>query len=555
MTQDNAGPAPARAVTDFEELDVVVVGAGFGGLYQLYKARELGLRSRLIERGSGVGGTWFWNRYPGARCDVDSVDYSYSFSEELQQEWEWTERYPTQPEILRYLEHVVERFDLGADIELSTSVVSAHFDEEACRWLVATDRGSQFSARFCIMSTGPLTVPKAPDFEGLESFEGEWYQTSRWPSERVDCTGKRVGVIGTGSSGIQAIPVIAKEAEHLTVFQRTPNFSIPANNAPLSSEFIREVKQSYPDRRRRARLTPSGMPVGPTHQSVLDLGEDDLRSELEELWETGGTPILWHFADLRRNLESNTRVADFVREKIRGMVRDPATAEKLTPTDHPFGTKRPCFDTDYFETFNRENVELVDVRTAPIERITPTGLRTAAREYDLDMLVFALGFDAMTGALLEIDIRGRGGVSLRDAWSDGPRTHLGMTAAGFPNLFFVAGPLGPMIHSAALATLEHDVEWISSCIDHLRREHIDTIETTPEAQEQWVADAQKLVEGTLYPLAKNSWYSGANIPGKKRMFLGYLGGFRTYADICASISDEGYRGFVLSRSTGSTGGA
>ena len=526
------------------EIDVVIVGAGFAGLYMLHKTRGLGLSARVFEAGDDIGGTWYWNRYPGARCDVESMDYSYSFSDELQQEWRWTERYASQPDILKYINHVAERFDLRRDIQLSTRVTAAVFDESTNRWDVTTDRGDRVSARFCVMATGCLSDAQVPAFKGIETFEGPWYHTGRWPHEGVDFTGLRVGVIGTGSSAIQSIPIIARQAKHLFVFQRTPNYSVPARNAPLDPEFERRVKAGYAEYRREARESRVGFVVERNDSSALEMTAEAREREYEKRWARGGLGFSAAFVDLLTNKDANATAAEFFRAKIRAIVRDPKIADILVPQDYPLGTKRMCVDTDYYATYNRDNVTLVDVRTAPIEAITPHGVRTRDAEYTVDSLVFATGFDAMTGALLNIDIRGRGGQTLQQKWTEGPRTYLGLAIAGFPNLFTITGPGSPSVLSNMIVSIEQHVDWIADCLAHLRACGRTRIEATAEAQEAWVQHVSEVGHLTLYPLA-NSWYVGANIPGKPRIFMPYIGGVGVYREKCDDVAAKGYEGFAL----------
>jgi cation diffusion facilitator CzcD-associated flavoprotein CzcO len=529
-----------------QRFDAVVVGAGFSGLYMIHRLRALGLSVRALERGSGVGGTWFWNRYPGARCDIESVDYSYSFSPELEQEWEWSERYASQPEILRYLEHVADRFDLRRDIEFNARVTAAHYDEDEGRWTIATATGDRYSARFCIMAAGNLSSVKRPAFAGLDSFEGDWYHTAEWPHEGVDFTGRRVGFIGTGSTGIQAIPQIAKQAERLYVFQRTPNFSMPAQNRPLDPELARQVKEAYADRRERCRHSKDGVPLDAPVHAAMEVSPEERRRVYEAGWERGGiSAVSGGFTDFFTDREANDTAAEFVREKVLATVRDPVVAQALLPRHHPIGTKRTCVDIGYYETYNRDNVELVDVRSAPIEAISPRGVRTREAEYDVDAIVFAIGFDAMTGALFDIDIRGAGGLELREKWADGPRTYLGIATAGFPNLFIVTGPGSPSVLSNMVVSIEQHVEWISDCIAHATARGIERVEATADAEAAWVEHVNELADATLYPLA-SSWYLGANIPGKPRVFMPYVGGVGTYRQVCDDVAARGYEGFVLS---------
>jgi cyclohexanone monooxygenase len=530
------------------DLDVVVVGAGFAGLYSLYKMRELGLSARVFEAGDGIGGTWFWNCYPGARCDVESLEYSFSFDHELEQEWEWTERYPAQPEILSYINHVADRFDLRRDIQLETRVISEIYDEATDRWTVETDDGARYSAKYVIMATGCLSAKTIPDFKGLDSFQGQWYHTGNWPKEKVDFKGKRVGFIGTGSTGIQAIPAIAEEAAHITVFQRTPNFSVPAQNRPLEPEVQAHMKANYAAHRAKARISAFGVPVETTEMSALDDSPEARKERYEARWAIGGgAPFLFAYADLMVNAEANETAAEFVREKIRSIVKDPKVAELLTPTDHPVGTKRICVDTGYYKTYNRDNISLVDVRSAPIEEITPTGLRTTDAEYEFDALVFATGFDAMTGALFNIDIRGRNGVRLKEKWADGPHTYVGLFTAGFPNFFMITGPLSPSVLTNMVVSIEQHTEWIADCIAYLRANDLDTIEATVEAEDAWVEHAVEVANMTLFPRAK-SWYTGGNIEGKARLVYPYLGGLALYGEKLADIVAKGYDGLRLSGS-------
>ena len=525
--------------------DVVIVGAGFAGLYMLHRMRELGFRARVFEAGSGVGGTWYWNRYPGARCDVESLEYSYSFSEDLRKEWRWTERYATQPEILRYLNHVADRFDLRRDIQFDTKVTAATFDEERGCWTIATDRGENVSAQFCVMATGCLSSAKVPDYKGLDSFQGKWYHTGHWPHEGVDFTGQTVAVIGTGSSGIQSIPQIARQAAHLYVFQRTPNFSLPARNAPLTSETLDDWHENAAKYREIAKSTPFGFLVqaGAPQTSALEVTAGEREQAYEKGWQQGGFGTLVSFSDLFFKRESNDTAAEFVRNKIRGIVRDPDVAEKLAPRDHPIGTKRACVDIDYFETYNRDNVTLVDVRETPIEEITPAGPRTSERQFSVDSIVFATGFDAMTGALNAIAIRCREGY-LKDKWAAGPRTYLGLMVAGFPNLFLITGPGSPSVLSNMAISIEQHVDWISNCIAYLRNHGIASMEADEDAETAWVNHVNEVGNMTLYPLA-NSWYVGANIPGKPRVFMPYIGGLPAYCRKCNEVAANGYEGFRL----------
>jgi cyclohexanone monooxygenase len=532
-------PKPAK-------FDAIIVGAGVGGLYAIYRLRKLGLKLRAFEAGGDVGGTWYWNRYPGCRCDVEGMEYSYSFSDELQQEWHWPERYGTQPEILRYINHVADRFDLRRDIEFNSRVKQAVFDSKTNTWTVTTDRGHVATARFCIMATGNLSTPRTPNYPGLESFEGEWYHTGLWPHGGVDFTGLRVGVIGTGSSGVQSIPIIASQAKHLYVFQRTANFSLPARNAPMAEAKERAHKAEYSLRRRAAFDTPFGIAgYPPPKKSAGEASNKERRQLYEAKWAEGGSiSFLYSFTDLLLNKGSNDTAAEFVRQKIRATVKDPQTAELLCPNDHPIGTKRLILDTDYYETYNRDNVTLVDIRKRPIKEITATGLRTDEAEYELDAIVFATGFDAMTGAMKEIDIRTDAGLSIRQKWEHGPRTYLGIMTAGFPNLFMVTGPQSPGVKSQMILACEQHVDWIADCVQYLYDHGFPRIAAEEEAEDAWVRHNNEVADRTLYPLA-NSWYVGANIPGKPRVFMPYVGGVTAYKKKCDEVAAKGYEGFRL----------
>ncbi len=542
QTERSASANPA-AHGDF---DAIVVGAGFAGLYMLYRLRGLGLSARVYERGAGVGGTWYWNRYPGARCDVESMDYSYSFSPELEQEWHWTERYASQPEILRYINHVADRFDLRRDIQFDTAVTAAQFDEATGRWAILTSRGDRMTARFCIMGTGCLSDAQVPKFPGLETFRGKRYHTGRWPHEGVDFTGQRVGVIGTGSSAIQSIPIIARQAARLFVFQRTANFSVPAHNAPLDPEFEQRWKANYREQRRAARESRVGFVVDRNDVSALDVSPEERVRQYETRWNRGGLGFSAAFTDLLTSKAANDTAAEFFRAKIRAAVRDPKVGETLAPRGYPMATKRMCVDIGYYETYNRDNVTLVDVQESPIEAITERGVKTRDGEYAVDSIVFATGFDAMTGALLAIDIRGRRGETLRQRWTGGPRAYLGLCVAGFPNLFMITGPGSPSVLSNMIVSIEQHVDWIADCIRHMRANGWATIEATAAAEEQWVGHVNEVGDATLYPLA-NSWYVGANIPGKPRIFMPYVGGVGVYRQTCDEIAAKGYEGFALAR--------
>lgn len=527
-----------------EQHDVIVVGAGFGGVYALHRLREAGFDVRCIEAAAGVGGVWYWNRYPGARCDVESLQYSYAFDDDLQREWIWSERFATQPEILSYIEHVATRFDLYRDIRFDTRIVAASFDADRDLWTLTTDAGDTVVARFIVMATGALSASKLPDIEGLDTFAGRILHTGRWPHEPIDFSGQRVGVIGTGSSGIQAIPRIAEQAAHLTVFQRTPSFSVPARNGPLPAEDVANWKRNYRIRREQARNTRSGMLYDYGQIPAMSVTAEERQREYEARWEKGSTNFLYAYSDIVRNEEANRTAADFVREKIAEAVRDPEVADRLSPKDYPIGAKRICVDTDYYTTFNRDTVTLVDIRKTPIERITSSTIQTTGASYDLDIIVFATGFDAFTGALLSMDITGTDGLPLREAWAKGPRTYLGLMTAGFPNLFIVTGPGSPSVLSNMVLSVEHDAEWITDCISALRTAGATRIEADTAAQDAWVAENEAMAGDTLYAKG-NSWYRGANIPGKPQTFMPYLGGVEQYQRVCRTVAEEGYRGFLI----------
>ena len=543
--------------TETAQLDAVVVGAGFAGLYLLHRLREMGLSARIYEAASGVGGTWFWNRYPGARCDVESVQYSYQFSEELQQEWEWTERYSGQPEILRYLEHVTDRFDLRRDIEFNTRVQSAVYDEASSRWQIETQGEGEgkgdgegerhaLSAKYFVMATGCLSSANTPDFEGLDDFAGNTYHTGRWPHHEIDFSGRRVCVIGTGSSAVQSIPIIAEQASELHVFQRTPNYSIPARNGPLDPDEVRALKARYAEFRAEARAEGFGIvnpfPLPPDHDPEYVPSPEELEAMLERNWEYGGLTFLNGAPGLVVLPELNELAAEFVRRKIRDVVDDPKIAKLLSPHT-PVGCKRLCIDTHYFETYNQPHVHLVDISGSPIEKITPAGVQVGGQEYPCDDLVLATGFDAMTGALFGVDIRGRDGLALNEKWAEGPRTYLGLATRGFPNLFIVTGPGSPSVLSNMVQSIEQHVEWIADCVGYMEEKGLERIEAEATAEEKWGAQVNEIADETIFPSC-NSWYLGANIPGKPRVFMPFLG-FADYAAICDEIVADTYRGFEL----------
>jgi cation diffusion facilitator CzcD-associated flavoprotein CzcO len=528
-----------------EAYDVLIVGSGFAGLYALHSVRQLGMTVRVLETGHDVGGTWFWNRYPGARCDVPSIEYSYSFSDEIQQEWTWTETYPAQAEVLRYINFVTDRLDLRRDIDLHTTVTQAVYDEQREVWNVRTEGGRLIEATYLIMATGSLSVPKEPEIPGLRRFRGSMLHTARWPDGGFDFSGKRVGVFGTGSTGIQVIPEIAKQAAEVHVFQRTPNFSFPARNTPLAHEYVAEVKANYRELRETAKGRPSGSlrPVGEV--SALSVSEDERERTYAEAWAAGGPALFGSYSDLMTDFEANETAADFVRRQIRSVVQDPVVAEALCPYDHPLGAKRPCADTNYFETYNLPHVHLVDLRKTQVIEVTEHGVRTRDGLTPLDVIVNATGFDAMTGALLKIDIHGRGGTSLQDQWEAGPLTYLGLAVSGFPNMFVIAGPGSPSVLSNMVASIEQHVEWVAEGLAWLRANGRRTLEASAEAQAHWVTHVNDVADATLYTRA-NSWYLGANVPGKPRVFMPYVGGVPAYRERCEKVAANGYEDFLVS---------
>ena len=527
-----------------DPVDAVVVGAGFGGLYMVHRLRKLGMSVQGFDAAGGVGGTWYWNRYPGARCDVESIDYCYSFSEELQQEWTWTEKYATQAEILSYMQWVADRLDLRRDITFDTRIVSAVLDEDTLGWQVTTDGGEVVSARFCLMATGPLSAPLRPAIDGLDSFGGEVYHTANWPHEPVAFAGKRVAIIGTGSSGIQSAPVIAEQADHLYVFQRTPNYSVPAGNKPLTTADLDAIKAEYAERRRVSWRSGGGSPHITAPKPTMEFTAEERRAAFERRWELGGVLFSKTFPDQMVDPVANEQARIFYEEKVRAVIDDPATADLLIPNDHPIGTKRICTDSNYFQTYNRSNVSLVSVKNTPIESIDDAGIVTSDARYDVDMIVLATGFDALTGALAQIDIVGRGGATLRDNWSAGPRTYLGLGVDGFPNLFFISGPGAPAVLANMVLHAEAHVNWIADAIAYLDQHDVAAIEATGDAVDNWVAECVQRADATLFTKA-NSWYLGANVPGKPRVFMLFIGGFAVYNDICAEVAQAGYKGFEL----------
>jgi cyclohexanone monooxygenase len=546
MTNAQGTSPTAGAKTDF---DAIIIGAGFSGMYMLHSLRDkLDMKVTVFEAGDGVGGTWYWNRYPGARCDSDSYVYCYTFDKNLLQEWNWSERYPEQDEILRYLEHCAERFDLKPDIQFGKRVVEVTFDEEAELWTVGTEQGDIARARYVITAVGSLSTANVPPFRGLASFKGKCYHTSQWPHDGVDFTAKRVGVIGTGATAVQAIPEIAQQAKHLTVFQRTPAYCVPARNGRVDPEVTKARKADYEGIRQRIKESFFGFELNFLPKAVLDTTAEEREQEFDRMWDGGGFSFwLANYQDMFFSKEANDLIADYLKRKIHSTVNDPVVAEKLTPKSYPYGTKRQPLDTNYFETFNKKNVLLVDAATdGPIEEITAKGIRAGGKEYPLDIIVIATGFDALTGPLKKLGIKGRGGRMLAQEWEDGPQTYLGLAATGYPNLFMITGPQSPSVLSNMPVSIEQHVEWITDCIAHMRRNKLATVEPTSEAQDAWGAHVAEVVSATLMPSA-NSWYMGANIDGKAHRFLPYLGpeGVGGYRRKCAEIAENGYSGFVF----------
>ncbi len=542
----------SESTTNVErEVDVVIVGAGFAGMYQLHRMRAAGFSAVVIEAGDGVGGTWYWNRYPGARCDILTVDYSYSWDLELEREWTWSERYATQPEILRYANFVADKHDLRRDIRFETRVTSAAWDDTAQRWTVHTDVGDDVTARFYVMATGCLSVPKVPDVTGAERFTGETYLTGRWPHHEIDFTGKRVAVIGTGSSAVQSIPIIAEQAAQLTVFQRTPNFSIPAHHGPIAEERMDEYLRDRAAYRELARYSAMGVPRDQPTVATFDVSDEERLAAYEGVWERGELSGLAPFNDIGISAEANDAMRRFLHDKIRGIVDDPDVAEALCPTNHYYATKRLCVDNHYYETYNLDHVRLVDLQHDPIASITEVGVDTASEQFEFDVIVYATGFDAMTGAIVGVDITGRDGMSLRQAWADGPQTYLGLMTVGFPNLFLITGPGSPSVLSNMMVSIEQHVDWISELLDHMRDAEFDTIQPTSLAQDRWVQHSNDIANLTLLPTA-NSWYMGANVPGKPRVFLPYPGGVGAYREVCEEVVAGGYLGFAFDGPSGTS---
>jgi cation diffusion facilitator CzcD-associated flavoprotein CzcO len=538
MLSSSAKPSAPR--------DAIVIGAGFGGLYQVHLLRDrLGLDVLGLEAATTVGGTWYWNRYPGARCDSESHAYCYTFSEDLYRSWTWSERYPGQAEILRYLEHVAAKLDLKRSFQFNTQVTQAAYDEATGLWQVVTQGGERHTARYLIAAVGCLSTANIPDIPGRDSFRGRAYHTGAWPHDGVDVAGLRVGMIGTGSTGIQAAPVLAETAGHLAVFQRTANYSVPARNGPLDDAFKRQVHDQVAAIRATTHTAHNGHPFLIEDRSAFDVSADEREALYEAAWQKGGLQFRAHFKDILTDAAANATAAEFIKRKIRSIVKDAKTADLLADIDHPYSAKRPPIDTNYFETFNRPNVSLIDVRHDPIEAITPTGLvQRSGAEHDLDVIVYATGFDAMTGPLLRLNLTGRAGRPLSDVWAAGPRTYLGLQVEGFPNLFTITGPGSPSVLTNMPVAVEQHAEWIADCIAAQMREGKKTIEAEPRAVDAWVGEVNAVAETSLLSKVPHSWYVGANIPGKPRVFMPYVGGMPRYRRLCEDVVAGGYRGFI-----------
>ncbi len=531
-----------------ENVDAVIVGAGFSGLYLLHRLRKAGFSTRVFERGGDVGGTWYWNRYPGARCDVESLQYSYSFDEQLQQEWHWPEKFSAQPDILAYANHVADRFDLKKDIEFNTEVKVGCFDEKSSSWKITTSKEEKVTARFFIMATGCISTTQVPSIKGLNNYKGNTYHTGNWPHEEVNFAGQNIAVIGTGSSGIQSIPVLAEQANNLTVFQRTPNYSIPSQNEPMTNKYEQSWKDVYTARRKEMRYSAHGSLKDLNNVPALSVDEEQRQQLYSERWAIGGTGFLGSFNDLLTNADANYTAAEFVRQQIKKIVEDQETAEILCPTTYPIGTKRICIDTGYFETYNRKNVKLIDISKRPIQRLVSNGIVANEQLYVFDSIIFATGFDAMTGSLFNVDIKGRKGIALRDKWNAGPKTYLGLMSASFPNLFMITGPGSPSVKSNMIMSIEQHVDLVTDTLLRMRSEGLSVVEPELAAENSWVEHVQEVANKTLFPRA-NSWYMGANIPGKPRLFMPYIGGVGVYREICEEIVADNYRGFKFEKSS------
>lgn len=543
MTEPRAAKGTVSDVGRTEELDVAIVGAGVAGLYSVYKLRGLGLRVRAFEQGPDLGGTWYWNKYPGARCDVPSWDYSFSFSPELEQEWHWTERYATQPEILAYLNHTADRFKLRESIEFGVCVEHVHYDSDSARWRLSMDDGRAVVARYVVAASGILSTVNVPDIKGLDDFGGLVVHTGRWPQNGLDVSGLRVGLIGTGSSGSQVAPWLAENADELYVFQRRPVYAVPAHHRAISDEEAAEVKRTYRERRATAKYSPTGAPYPATDRCGTEVDDETFREVAEKAWAEGGIfAVQTCFADIATSPETNERLSEFVRQKIAAKVEDPATAEALVPVDYPLGAKRLVVEEGYYEVYNRSNVHLVSIKDTPIDHVSSAGIVVDGTTYDLDVIVFATGFDAVSGSIFRMDVRGRDGRPMTDAWADGPTSYLGLSVPDFPNFFLVAGPGSPSAFSNLIDGIEHSLDYTTDLIEFAEKHNAPFIEAEPAATESWMDQVDMIAKATVYA-DTDGWYNGTNIDGKARRWTAFLGGVGYYRETLDDIAAKGYPGY------------
>jgi cation diffusion facilitator CzcD-associated flavoprotein CzcO len=544
--------ATADRTAALSHYDAIIIGAGVTGLYQLYSLRKLGISVHVFEKGSGVGGTWYWNRYPGARFDSESYTYGYSWSEEVLQEWNWTEHFSPQPETLRYLNFVADKFDLKKDITFNASVKSAHWNEAADRWDIETENGERASARFLITAIGILHAANMPKIPGIEDFEGQSWHTSQWPRDAngwgsmdVGLNGKRIGVIGTGATAVQLIQELAKVAGDLTVFQLLPEYCAPLGNSKIDDEWQQQIKARYPEIFKTCRETFAGFEHVPDPRSALDVPAEEREAFWEKLYGEPGFGIwLGNYSDILTNQQANDLITDFIRKKIRERVKDPKVAEKLVPKTYGFGLRRVPMETHYYEVYNQDNVHLVDLTETPIQRITKTGVKTSDKEFEFDFIIYATGFDAVTGSFTRMDIRGEGGQTLKDKWENGPRTYLGLQTVGFPNMFTLVGPHNGATFCNMPRCAEQNVEWVTECVRYLTENGIERIEPKPDAEQAWTDHVNEIVQNTLLPTV-DSWFMGTNVEGKKKNFLMYTGGSPAYRAKCDEVAAQGYEGFDL----------